>query len=79
MYIFNSFREDSKLIFPKVDLIIDKNGINQLSNPQNTLTKFKIISKNMQVAYNIPRNFSKLEGDLQVLSKKQFIVWTKSK
>lgn len=32
-----------------MDLIIDKNGIKQLSNPQNNLTKFKIIPANMVV------------------------------
>lgn len=69
------FREQSKLIFPKVDLIIDKNGIKQLSNPQNTLTKFKIIPANMIVFYlNIFTRKRKLsERALLVSSKGQSI------
>lgn len=57
-----------------MDLIIDKNGIKQLSNPQNNLTKFKIIPANMVVLIYLKISKNKQsEKAPPVLSAEQFI------
>jgi hypothetical protein len=49
--MFGSFREGQKVKFPNVDLVVDQNGINKLSDPSAQFNRVKIETKNIKVDY----------------------------
>jgi len=44
-----SFREEQKIKFPNVDLVVDQNGINKMSDPTMHFDKIKIETKRIKV------------------------------
>lgn len=49
MFTLLLFREEQKIKFPSVDLVVDQHGINKLSDPNTQFDRIKIEPKGIKV------------------------------